>query len=246
MSGRPAPRGRLMPALVGWHVRIGELVGRLFVLHLVWLLGVVAGGVILGAAPATMALNAVIRRDLLNQALEAGNLVVAERPGLWREFWRVWRTEFWHAQAIGAVVLAGWEVLGLDRLVLRGGIGEVTPWLSGLVVVLSVLWAAVTLIVWPVAVHFDEPLPRVAKLVVVLALSRPAQSLVALAVAAGWLGLWRASPGLVPVFGVALPAWCVAWLYWHSGVLPLPDSAVPVEAADDVDIDAAIRALAER
>ncbi|MBE6481903.1 MAG: DUF624 domain-containing protein [Actinomyces ruminicola] len=208
MSRQSAPRGRVMPALVGWHVRIGELVGRLFVLHLVWLLGVAAGGVILGAAPATLALNAVIRRDLLNQALEAGNLVVAERPGLWREFWRVWRQEFWRAQAIGAVLLAGLALFGLDRLVLRGGVGEVTPWLSGLVVVLSVLWAAVTLIVWPVAVHFDEPLPRVARLVVVLALSRPAHSLTVLAVAAGWLWLWRACPGLVPVFGPCPPgAW---------------------------------------
>ncbi|SHE24375.1 Hypothetical protein ACGLYG10_0576 [Actinomyces glycerinitolerans] len=245
MSGRPAPRGRLMPALVGWHVRIGELVGRLFVLHLVWLLGVVAGGVILGAAPATMALNAVIRRDLLNQALDTRNLVVAERPGLWQEFWRVWRQEFWRAQAIGGVVLVGWVVFGLDRLVLRGGIGGVTPWFSGIVVVLSVLWAAVTFIVWPVAVHFDEPLPRVTKLVVVLALSRPAHSLTVLAVVAGWLWLWRACPGLIPVFGVALPAWCVSWLYWHSGVLPLPESAVPYDDPDDVDAEAAIRALAE-
>ncbi|WP_158247574.1 YesL family protein [Actinomyces qiguomingii] len=235
-----------MPTLVGWHMRTGEMAGRLFVLHLVWLLGVVAGGVILGAAPATMALNAAIRRDLLNQVLAARNLVVAERPGLWQEFWRVWRQEFWRAQAIGGVVLVGWAVLALDRLVLRGGVGGVTPWLSGLVVVLSLLWAAATFIVWPVAVHFDEALPRVAKLVVVLALSRPAQLFTVLVVAAGWLWLWRACPGLIPVFGVALPTWCVSWLYWHSGVLPLPESAVPIEAPDDVDIDAAIRAQAER
>ncbi|PHP52849.1 YesL family protein [Actinomyces ruminis] len=195
MSRQSAPRGRVMPALVGWHVRIGEVVGRLFVLHLVWLLGVAAGGVILGAAPATLALNAVIRRDLLNRVLEAGNLGGAERPGLWQEFWRVWRTEFWRAQMIGAVVLAGWAVFGLDRLVLRGGVGEATPWLSGLVVVLSVLWAAATLIVWPVAVHFDESLPRVAKLVFVLALSCPAHSLTVLAAAAGWLWLWTGYPG---------------------------------------------------
>lgn len=229
---------------MGWHVSLGEIAGRLFVLHLAWLLGVLAGGVLLGAAPATLALNAVIRRDLLNRTLESRNLGGREYPGLWREFWRVWRHEFWRAQAIGAVVLAGWILLRLDRVVLLGGVGDLTAWLSGLVVVLSVLWAAVTVIVWPVAAHFHEPVYRVAMLTLVLGLSRPVQSLATLAVAAGWLWLWNGYPGLIPVFGAALPAWCVSWLYWRSGVFPLPDLAVPLEDPDAADIEAAIRALA--
>ncbi|MCL3777129.1 MULTISPECIES: DUF624 domain-containing protein [unclassified Actinomyces] len=220
---------RILPAVVGWHVRLGELAGRLFVLHLVWVLGVLAGAVVLGAGPATLAMSAVIRRGLMNDLLEERGLRAVQRPGLWKEFWTVLRREFWHAQAIALAVGAGWVLLGVDRALLMAGVGSATPWLSGLVVVLSVLWAAASLVVWVVAAHFDESLRRVARLVVVLGLSRPVSSGGALLVAAAWLWLWTAYPGLVPVFGLALPARCVSWIYWRSGVLPLPEEAVPYE-----------------
>lgn len=221
-----ARQGRVMPQLVRWHLGLGELALRLFLLHLLWMLGTLAGGVVLGALPATAAVYAVLREDRLEQiAEETGDPPRAGRR-LWSDFWRAWREEFWRSQRLGGALLLGWLVLALDRWILAGTelgaqLGLATPLASGLVVVLTVALVLLSAVVWPLAAHFSDPVPRLLRMGLVLLVRRPSitLSLALVLMAAVWLA--QTVPGLVPVFGVVLPAWVVTALLWRSGAMPL-------------------------
>ena len=212
-----------LPLLVGWHVGLGETALRVFLLHLLWVLGVIAGAGVAGVFPATAAVHGGLRRDQMDRRLEAEGRNPAPRSRLSAEYWALWRTQFMASQRLGLLLAVGWAVLAVDRAVLRSGAaGDFTPWLSGVLVVLGVLLAVLTALAWPMQAHFADGTARVLRMSFVLALSRP---LLVMAVAGAvlvWFWLLSAAPGVCVVFGVALPAWTVTALAWRTGALPLP------------------------
>lgn len=218
----PARPGRLMPQLVRWHLVLGELALRLFLLQLLWVLGALAGAVVFGALPATAALCTVLREDRLEQIAEETGERPRGRPGLWTEFWGAWRTEFWRAHRLGGALLLGWLLLALDRAVLTGvALGSIAPLVSGLVVVLTVVLVLLSSVVWPLAAHFADPIGRVLRMGLVLLLRRPSIALFTAVLLAATIWVAQTVPGLVPVFGIVLPAWAVTTLMWRSGAMPL-------------------------
>lgn len=217
-----AGRRGLIPSLVRWHVGLGELGLRLFLLHLLWILGVLAGGAVLGLFPATAAVHSVLRADLVDAARERDGSAPLRRDRLWASFWNAWRSEFGRSQRLGALLVAGWTLLLVDRLVVRAGIGEVTGFASGVLVVLTVLWALVSVVVWPLSAHFTDPLPRLLRMTMVLMAARIPLTLSIAAVLAATLWLWGTLPGLFPVFGILPTCWLVSLLCWRSGALSAP------------------------
>ncbi|ATG54684.1 hypothetical protein CFK41_07820 [Brachybacterium ginsengisoli] len=235
MSTTTVPQGRLMPHLVRWHLGLGELALRLFLLHLLWLLGTLAGGVVLGVLPATAAVFAVLREDRLVQAAEEVGEHRPSRGGLWAQFWTAWRAEFWRAHRLGGALALGWLVLALDRRVLTGTqFGDqlsaaLGPLASGVVVVLTVVLMLLSAVMWPLAAHFSDPLPHLLRMGLVLLVRRPSITLAIALLLAAAIWLAQTMPGLVPVFGLALPAWAVTAVLWRSGAMPLspPASGAP-------------------
>jgi uncharacterized membrane protein YesL len=72
----------------GWTGKVMEFLTyatQIVVLNFLWIMGTLAGGVILGIAPATRALGR------LTTALFLGE----PSTSLWRDFWSTWRTRFW-------------------------------------------------------------------------------------------------------------------------------------------------------
>lgn len=222
MAAQAAAAPRVMPGLVRWHVGLGELGLRLFLLHLLWVLGTLAGAVALGLFPATAAVHTVLRRDQTDRVREEEGLAVPRRPGLWTEFWAAWRAELGRANRLGAAILVGWAVLMADRWVLGAlDLGPAAPWVSGVVVVLTLVLAAVSVMVWTVAAHFADPLPRLLRMTLTLLIARLPLTISVMAVLAATVWVWQTIPGLAPVFGLVLPCWAVSSLIWRSGVLPV-------------------------
>ncbi|MFC0674617.1 YesL family protein [Brachybacterium hainanense] len=219
-AAAPGGSGPRLGGLVRWHVRAGELGLRLFLLHLLWVLGTLAGGVVVGVFPATAALHAVLRSDQHEAALEREDRLPPSRPGLWHEFWSAWRTELVRANTIGLVLVLLWGLLAADRAVVLAGVGAATPLVSGLVVALTVATLLLSATIWPLAAHFADPLPRLWRMAMLLLLSRPALTLSIGAVLAASVWLLGRIPGLIPVFGIALTCWAISALIWRSGVLP--------------------------
>jgi len=224
-AGRPTGFQRL----VGLHVGVGEAGLRLALLQGLWLLHVLVGGVLLGLAPATAAVVAVLRRDRM---VAEGWVEQHEREGLWREFHGTWRRELRPANALGALLAAGWAVWLYDLWLLRApedGVGGalaagapplLVMALTALLWVLGAVLLAVTAVLPVLSAHLDGgALVQLRRAVLVVA-GRPLVGLggAAVLLATGWL--YTALPGVGAVFGVSLPVLVLVRLVWR--VLPAP------------------------
>jgi len=232
--GAAARRPTGLQRLVGLHVGLGEAGLRLALLQGLWLLHVLMGGVVLGVAPATAAVVAVLRRDRM---VAEGWVEQHEREGLWAEFHGTWRRELRPANALGALLAAGWAVWLYDLWLLRapeGGVGGAlaagapAPLVMALTALLWVLGAvllAVTAVLPVLAAHLDGGARTQLRRAVLVVLGRPLVGLggIGVLLAAWWL--YSALPGVGVVFGVSLPALVLVRLVW--GVLPAPAGGHP-------------------
>ena len=208
-----------MHRLVGWHTRVGELGLRLLVLHLLWIGWTLRGGIVLGVFPASAAVHAVVRRDAMRGVEGRGTRAVRV------EFRDAWRAELVPANVLGYTVSALWAVLLLDRHVLGVvDLGLAGPVLAGLLTLLTVAAFVATAALPALASHYAEGPVRLLRRAAVLVVARPRQALVNALVVGVALGTYYVVPGLVPVFGVALPAWLSFATLWASGLLPNPDA----------------------
>lgn len=221
-----------MRNVLDWHVRIGDLGRRLLWLQLLWVAHTLLGAVVLGIAPATAAVHAVLRRD---QMAGEGWPGTAERERLPREFHRAWRRELVPANAVGLPLVAGWAFVLLDHRLLRttevAGAGA----LQVLLWVLTLVLMCVTATVWVLQAHFVEGPFRVLRRALVLVVARPLISLGGAAVLAATACLYYVVPGLAVVFGIMAPAWVTTALVWRSGILPRPadtSDGEPTAASD--------------
>lgn len=132
---------------IGWTggvMRVLRRVTRLVEVNILFVLGALAGGVVLGVWPAFRAASAV---------LLDGDL--AESP--WHPFWRAWREGWRRANALGAPLSVVGVALLLDSLVLAQVDGPARAALQlGLVLVGA--WTAIVLAYWPrVVLRYDQP-----------------------------------------------------------------------------------------
>lgn len=229
-----------MNTVVNWHVRAARLATRLFLLHLLWLLWTLRGAVVLGVFPATAAMIAAIRHDVMAEHHGEGDDYSIRLS--WSFFAATWRREFGAANRLGWLLAAGWAVLLLDRhLVATVNLGPVSPVLAGLLSVLTGLGLVVTAMAWCLAAHFAEPARGTILRSVKFTLSRPVHAVTASGATAVICAVYYVVPGLAPVLGLAAPAFvCFRWL-WHTGVLPVPP---PRRHAEGAPIDTPTEVLA--
>ncbi|RIQ32520.1 YesL family protein [Jiangella rhizosphaerae] len=187
--------GRLY-AYLDWPVRLA-------VLNLLWLLGVLAGLVLFGLAPATAALYAVLRAYVLGRS-----------PRLWRDFWAVWRSSLRSSQLVlGVPILTVWVVVFYLLL------SRSTP-LVWAMAVLAAGYLATLLQLPAVVAHVDLPAVRSWQVTVEVAWRRPLATVaVAGLVVVLAVGGWLTTPAAVPLFFPALPA-LLATLTVQRGLAP--------------------------
>lgn len=165
-----------------------DLVLRALLLQAIWLLGTLAGGVVLGWAPATMA------------AIDAAHRAERGEPIRWRRAARVWRDSFLRSQL----------TLGLPGLFLLLAVAAARSGLLPLAVE-ALLWLVAVLLLISLAHipdldrRYDLPAARVLGRALLLGLAQAPTTLVLLAVLALWTGIVLALPGLLPFLGAAVP-----------------------------------------
>lgn len=165
-----------------------DLVLRALTLQALWLVGTLAGGIVLGWAPATTAAN------------DAAACAQRGEPIRWRRAARVWRASFLRSQL----------TLGLPGLLVLLGLSAVLSGALPLPLV-ALTWLVLVLLLLAIA-HIPEldrryalRATRVLGRALLLALAQAPTSLLMLAVLALWVGVLAAVPGLAPFLGVAVP-----------------------------------------
>ena len=159
------------------------------------------GAVIAGFFPAVAAAHTVYRARLLDAD---GDRSLRRAVAL---FARSWREEFPRANAPGAVLLGAAAVLWLDHRILGGvdvdGIGVAV---TGVLLVVSALFALFAVEFWVVRAHFEERTRWHVRTTVQLLLARPVCTLMLGAVLLLLLALATSLPGLgLAAAGAVLP-----------------------------------------
>ena len=206
-----------MNRLLGWHTKAGDLGLRLLQLHLLWIWWTLRGAVVLGVFPATAAVLAVVRRDAMRG--DDGS----DRAPLRQEFGAFWRQELGAANVVGYAVTVVWVVLLLDRHVLAVvDLGPAGPVLAGVLWVVTAFAFVMTVSLPALSAHFADRPGALLRRAAVLVVARPRQALLNALVVGIVLCTYYVVPGLIPVFGVAMPAYLSFSYLWGSGLLGAP------------------------
>ncbi|MCR2792240.1 DUF624 domain-containing protein [Microbacterium sp. zg.Y625] len=135
----------------GWALRVHaacDWVMWAMALNALWIVFTLAGGVVLGAAPATVAAAHVTRRRLRGEAF----------PAL-RTFARAWRSEFFRSHLVltPALTVTALLLIQVVPAVPAGTLGEPITMITAVAAVLAVV---LTALLAPLYVHYDLPLRR--------------------------------------------------------------------------------------
>ncbi len=178
-----------------------DLLYRVAALNLLWIGFTLLGGVLLGAAPATVAAHTLARRQIRGETVP----VV-------REFGRVWRAEFGRANVlllpaglVGGLLWLNWLLFGAAQDA------------AGIALAAAVLLAAVLTLAWyavlvPLYVHYDLPLSAYPAAASRFVLANPAPAAMLLVVAAGIAGITATVPGLLPFLSIG------AWVHLDTAL----------------------------
>lgn len=133
----------------GWAIRAHAACDWLFwvmTMNVLWYVFTLAGGVVLGAAPATVAAAELTRRRLRGEAF----------PAL-RTFAQAWAREFWRANAVLSPLLGIGAILAVNAIGFAGA-GTLGEGSAIVTVVALVLTCALLAVTFPLYVHYDLPL----------------------------------------------------------------------------------------
>ncbi len=180
------------------YIVIGEWLFKVIILNLFWFLFMIAGLGLFGIFPATAALFATIRKDLIEE----------KDIKLFSTFWHYFKTDFFKANLLGyfLTIIGGLLIFNIRVLgQLEGSILN-----SILMVVTYILLAILALIaiyIFPVFVHFQLRFLEYFKYSSVLIIGKPLHTIVSVLLIAGIFTGFYMVPGLIPVVGSSIIAY---------------------------------------
>ncbi|EWS79692.1 hypothetical protein BF93_10170 [Brachybacterium phenoliresistens] len=188
-AGAPTRRRAPGPtSAAGYLSGATDLVLRALAIQAVWVLGTLAGGIVLGWGPATAAAVDTAARAARGEVFSLRRAALA------------WRRAFWRSQV--TMTLPGLLVLlALATLIARDAplLATAPAAAAGAVLVLSLLHVP------GIEERYDVPVTQVLGRAAVLALAQLPTTLILAAALALWAAICGALPGLVPFLGAAVP-----------------------------------------
>lgn len=167
-------------------------------LNLLWIVFTLLGGVLLGLGPATVAAYTLARRRARGESIHD-----------WTEFWHVYRREFVRASLL-VLPLALVATVLIGNLLYFAALGPgLEPLRIATIVALAAL-AGVAAYVGPLYAYYDLPLWAYIPKASLLALTRPASSVLLLFALSAIVFATATLPVLAPLISVG------AWIYLNT------------------------------
>jgi uncharacterized membrane protein YesL len=158
---------------------MGKLLGicqwitRLAYINFLWLLFMILGLLLLGAAPATVAMFTIIRKWIKGES---------DLPVL-PTFWKTYKKEFWKANSLGFIVAGISIILYLDWRLISSVQGSLYPILMGCLIGVVFLFLVVTIFIFPVYVQYEYKTLQYIKTAFLLGISYPLYTMVMISAA---------------------------------------------------------------
>jgi len=181
-----------------------EWVTKLAYLNVLWILFTLAGVVLLGIYPSTVAMFAICRQWL------KGN---TDFP-LFPTFWKYFKTEFVKSNLLGiiiSIILSG-VVLNILFINTENPSQLVIVPLFAFMIIASIFF----MYIFPTFVHFDQSIPQIVKNTFLILLVSPLQILLMIVSMAALLFIMYLLPALAFIFGGSASAFLIMWLALSS------------------------------
>lgn len=174
-----------------------EWVMKLAYLNILWFLFSLAGLLVLGMMPATIALFSIIRKWQWKET---------DFP-IWRTFLSIYREEFKKSNRLGWCLIASGVFITFDFLLIRTVHGTLQLALIVPLIMITVFYIITLLYIFPVYVHYDLKMIAYIKNAFFLGILNFHITLIMLAGLAALSYLILLQPGFIPFFSIVSFAW---------------------------------------
>ena len=193
-----------------------RIVMMVVVANVAFLVHTLLGLVVVGFFPSIAATYATFRTWLLDVDDRSWSI-----SRTWRTFHQAWLEELGSANLFGWPQLLIWTLLIWEYwFVQHNDLGTVGFAISGALLVINLIYGLFAFLSWAVHVNFDEKAPWVVRTSLSMVIARPLCSLMVLLLFLITVWAYYMWPGLMMVFGVAVPIFATMMAVYSWGRLP--------------------------
>lgn len=183
-----------------------EWITKFAYVNLLWVLFTLAGGIILGFYPSTVAMFAMVRDWLRGKT---------DLPVL-KSFWNYYKRDFWKSNRLGIFITFLFVLIALDIYYIQANTNEQLAWTYIPLFAFMLLVVLFLFFVFPSFVHFDlKVLPLVKNAFLIMIIS-PIHSFLMIISFVSIFFIMRTLPALFFIFGGTTYAFITTWLSMHA------------------------------
>jgi uncharacterized membrane protein YesL len=199
-----------------WYEHMCRIIMNVFVVHIAFLAHTLLGVVVVGFFPSIAATNVTYRtwlRDVKDREWRVRQT--------WTVFHRAWKSDLLKANEFGYPQFILWFLLMWDYYIANNNdMGKVGIGVSGVLLLLNVLYGLFVFLSWIVRANFNENAWWILRYSLSMVVARPLCSLMLLILTGIVMWAYFKWPGLAAAFGVAIPAFAAVMTVYSFGRLP--------------------------
>lgn len=196
--------------------RFCRVIWVVFNINMAFIAHTLMGLIVIGLFPSIAATYATIRSWLLDE----------DQSWTWRQVWKTfheaWGEDIAAANGFGWIqgitgAFLAWDYFIANTNPLGGVVGFAV---SGLLLLLNVIYWLVSLMSWLIRAHFDENIMWILRMSVAMCIARPLSSLLIIAEFLLTVWVWFTWPGVFMAFGVVVPLFFVVVTIYSFAKIP--------------------------
>ncbi|GAE27379.1 hypothetical protein JCM9140_3515 [Halalkalibacter wakoensis JCM 9140] len=191
--------GRALYSILEWITKFAYI-------NVLWAFFTLAGGIILGLFPATVAMFSLIRQWL------RGN---SEMP-VFPSFWNYYKKEFWKSNRLGFIFYLIGFIVGFNIIFLHANIGELLTWASAPLLAGLLIFILLTVYTLPTYAHYDLPVLKIIRNAFLTMLVSPLHSFFIIISLAAFYMIVSVIPALGLAFGASFSTFIIMWSTLHA------------------------------
>ncbi|GAB3058964.1 YesL family protein [Virgibacillus ainsalahensis] len=195
-----------MNSLANGLYTILEWIMKFAYINVLWVLFTLAGGVIFGIFPSTIAMFSIIRKWLT---------VNPDIP-VFKTFWEYFKQEFLKSNRLGIVIIFISLLVGLDIYYIQSSSNDMLTWTYIPLFAFILLFIFFLFYLFPVFVHYDLKVRHIMKHAFLIMLISPVHLLLMILCLASLYFVMYLLPATAVIFGGSAYAFITMWLSLHA------------------------------